>query len=348
MVSRLKTFIIAEAGVNHNGSEELALKLVECAAKSGADAVKFQSFRADKLISKGVKKAEYQQKNTGGGDQYSMLKGLEMSDGMHRVLCKRCTDLGIEFMSTPFDEDSADFLVGLGVKRIKIPSGELTNHPFLEKLAAKDLPLILSTGMSTIDEVVDAVRVIEGARKRHQFSKPLAEMLTLLHCTSSYPADLESLNLKAMSSMAEVTNLPVGYSDHTEGILVPPIAVALGAMVVEKHITLDRNMEGPDHAASIEPKELNDMVKHIREIERALGSEVKQPTPSEIDIRDLVRRSVTLIRDVSCGHEIQQSDVDILRPGSGIPPRDIELVLGRRVKIAMTAGTTLKWEDLHE
>lgn len=349
MVSKMRTFIIAEAGVNHNGSEELALGLIEIAAKAGVDAVKFQSFKAEKLISKGVKKAKYQQKATGAGDQYSMLKELELSDGMHRLLIKRCNELGIEFMSTPFDAESADFLVELGMLRIKVPSGEITNHPLLEHLAQKNLPIILSTGMSTIDEVRDAVIVIERTRNSHGFCKPLSEMLTLLHCTSNYPAELKSLNLRAMPTMAEALSLPVGYSDHTMGILIPLVAVSMGAVVIEKHITLDRGMPGPDHAASIEPEELSDMVKRIRDIEIAMGCSEKRPSSSESEIRLLARRSVTLIRDMLGGQRIQREDVEILRPGDGIQPKDINLVVGRRVKSAMKSGSTLKWAHLqHE
>ena len=342
----MKTLIIAEAGVNHNGDEALALALVDRAADCGADIVKFQTFKADKLVRKGAAKAEYQQRTTGGGDQHSMLRSLELSDELHRKLLERCAARGIEFMSTAFDEDSADFLVGLGMGRLKIPSGELTNHPFLAHLAAKNLPIILSTGMSTLDEVREATAVIAAERARRGFSAPLGEMLTILHCTSNYPTRLEDVNLRVIPMLIEALGLPVGYSDHTEGILIPVAAVAAGAVVIEKHFTLDRGLPGPDHTASIEPGELAEMLDRVRQIERALGVADKQPMASEIPVRDLVRRSVTLIRPLAAGATLSREDLALLRPGDGIPPRDLERVIGRRVAHALAEGTTLQWSDL--
>ncbi len=342
----MKTLIIAEAGVNHNGDEALALALVDRAADCGADIVKFQTFKADKLVRKGAAKAEYQQRTTGGGDQHSMLRSLELSDELHRKLLERCAARGIEFMSTAFDEDSADFLVGLGMGRLKIPSGELTNHPFLAHLAAKNLPIILSTGMSTLDEVREATAVIAAERARRGFSAPLGEMLTILHCTSNYPTRLEDVNLRVIPMLIEALGLPVGYSDHTEGILIPVAAVAAGAVVIEKHFTLDRGLPGPDHTASIEPGELAEMVDRVRQVERALGVADKQPMASEIPVRDLVRRSVTLIRPLAAGATLSREDLALLRPGDGIPPRDLERVIGRRVAHALAEGTTLQWSDL--
>jgi N,N'-diacetyllegionaminate synthase len=342
----MKTLIIAEAGVNHNGDEALALALVDRAADCGADIVKFQTFKADKLVRKGAAKAEYQQRTTGGGDQHSMLRSLELSDDLHRKLLERCAARGIEFMSTAFDEDSADFLVGLGMGRLKIPSGELTNHPFLAHLAAKNLPIILSTGMSTLDEVREATAVIAAERARRGFSAPLGEMLTILHCTSNYPTRLEDVNLRVIPMLIETLGLPVGYSDHTEGILIPVAAVAAGAVVIEKHFTLDRGLPGPDHTASIEPGELAEMVDRVRQVERALGVADKQPMASEIPVRDLVRRSVTLIRPLAAGATLSREDLAVLRPGDGIPPRDLERVIGRRVAHALAEGTTLQWSDL--
>ncbi|MEY2633868.1 MAG: N-acetylneuraminate synthase [Pseudomonadota bacterium] len=342
----MKTLIIAEAGVNHNGDEALALALVDRAADCGADIVKFQTFKADKLVRKGAAKAEYQQRTTGGGDQHSMLRSLELSDDLHRKLLERCAARGIEFMSTAFDEDSADFLVGLGMGRLKIPSGELTNHPFLAHLAAKNLPIILSTGMSTLDEVREATAVIAAERARRGFSAPLGEMLTILHCTSNYPTHLEDVNLRVIPMLIEALGLPVGYSDHTEGILIPVAAVVAGAVVIEKHFTLDRGLPGPDHTASIEPGELAEMVDRVRQVERALGVADKQPMASEIPVRDLVRRSVTLIRPLAAGATLSREDLALLRPGDGIPPRDLERVIGRRVAHALAEGTTLQWSDL--
>ena len=342
----MKTFVIAEAGVNHNGDEALALQLVDTAARCGADAVKFQTFSADKLVRPGAEKAEYQKRQTGEGDQYAMLKALEMSPALHRKLHARCAELGIEFMSTPFDEEAADFLLQLGMKRIKVPSGEITNTPFLEFLAAKGVPLIVSTGMASLDEIEEAVRVIGATRKRRGHGAPLAEAVTILHCTSNYPAAFGDVNLRAMATIAQATGLPVGYSDHTLGIAVSTAAVALGATVIEKHFTLDRNMPGPDHAASLEPGELAAMIGQIRAVEQALGSAVKQPTASELPVRALVRRSVTAVRAIAEGAVVQPADVSLQRPGTGIPPRESRQVPGKRARRAIPAGTTLQWSDL--
>lgn len=342
----MKTFVIAEAGVNHNGNEDLALRLVDTAAECGADAVKFQTFSADKLVRPGAEKAEYQKRQTGGGDQYAMLKALEMSPELHRKLLARCTERGIEFMSTPFDEEAADFLLQLGMKRIKVPSGEITNTPFLEFLSAKGVPLIVSTGMASLDEIREAVQVIAATRERQGFTAPLAEAVTILHCTSNYPAAFADVNLRAMATIAQATGLPVGYSDHTLGLAVSTAAVALGAVVIEKHFTLDRTMPGPDHAASLEPGELAAMIAQIRAVEQALGSPVKQPTASELPVRALVRRSVTAVRAIAEGAVVQAADVALQRPGNGIPPREAHQVPGKRARRAIPAGTTLQWSDL--
>lgn len=237
-------YIIAEAGVNHNGSEDMAFALVDAAVAASADAVKFQTFKAEKLVTRQARKAAYQQVQTGEGDQFAMLKALELSDAAHRRLAAYCAEMGIEFLSTPFDEESADFLVGLGCRRLKIPSGELTNAPFLRYLAAKGLPLILSTGMADLREVAEAVALISRTREENGFAEPLAEALTLLHCTSNYPTPLGDVNLRAMRTLADTFHLPVGYSDHTAGDFVAPIARALGAVVFEKHFTLDRALRG--------------------------------------------------------------------------------------------------------
>jgi N,N'-diacetyllegionaminate synthase len=342
----MKTFVIAEAGVNHNGDDALALQLVDTAARCGADAVKFQTFSADKLVRPGAEKAEYQKRQTGAGDQHAMLKALEMSPALHRKLHARCQELGIEFMSTPFDEEAADFLLELGMQRIKVPSGEITNTPFLEFLAAKDRPLIVSTGMASLDEIVQAVAVIRGVRERLGLRAPLGEVLTILHCTSNYPAAFGDVNLRAMATIAAATGLPVGYSDHTLGQAVSTAAVALGATVIEKHFTLDRTMPGPDHAASLEPDELASLIAQIRAVEQALGSPVKQPTASELPVRALVRRSVTAVRAIAEGAVVEAADIDLRRPGDGIPPADAARVPGHRARRAIAAGTTLHWSDL--
>lgn len=340
-----KTFVIAEAGVNHNGSEELALQLVDVAAQCGADAVKFQTFSADKLVRPGAEKAAYQQAATGDGDQHSMLKKLEMSEQLHRKLFARCQEKGIEFMSTPFDNEAVDFLLNLGMRRIKVPSGEITNTPFLRFLASKNVPLIVSTGMATLEEVQDAVAEIAKERQRLGYTQPLAEMLCILHCTSNYPASPSDVNLRAMLTMADATGMPIGYSDHTLGLAVSTAAVALGATVIEKHFTLDKQLPGPDHQASLDPLELAHLVRQIRDVEAALGSAEKAPAQSELPVRELVRRSVTTARDIKAGETLQASDVCLLRPGTGIAPRDLEHVSGRVTARDLAAGTTLVWSD---
>ncbi len=345
-MSMSTTFVIAEAGVNHNGSEDLALQLVETAARCGADAVKFQTFTADKLVRKGAEKAAYQKAATGDGDQHSMLKQLEMSPALHRTLMQRCEALGIEFMSTPFDEEAADFLLSLGMRRIKVPSGEITNTPFLRFLAAKNVPLIVSSGMATLAEVEQAVAVIAQERARLGLTQPLDEMLTLLHCTSNYPASPSDVNLRAMQTMAQATCLPVGYSDHTLGLAVSTAAVALGATVIEKHFTMDKALPGPDHPASLDPAELAQLVAQVRAAEKALGSPVKAPVEAELPVRALVRRSVSLARDVIAGAPLRADDLCLLRPGTGIPPADMDAVIGRALNRPLAAGTTLAWSDL--
>ena len=342
----MNCFVIAEAGVNHNGSLEMALELVDVAAQAGADAVKFQSFSADKLVVKGAEKAEYQKRETGSDDQHSMLLQLEMSEAMHLRIARHCRDIGIEFMSTPFDKEAATLLVSLGMHRIKVSSAEITNHPFLQHLAAFDLPIILSTGMATLDEVVDAVGAVRAVRQSNNFAKPLEEMLSVLHCTSNYPTKLRDVNLRAMLTMRDVTGIPVGYSDHTAGIVVAVAAVAMGATIIEKHFTLDRSLPGPDHKASLEVSELEDMIKQIRAVEAALGSAEKAPTSDEIAVREVVRRSIVLMRDIPSGDTITEEDVTFLRPGTGIQPKDLPKVLGMKLKCALSADSILQWSDL--
>jgi N,N'-diacetyllegionaminate synthase len=342
----MSTFIIAEAGVNHNGSDELALELVETAARCGADAVKFQTFTAEKLVRPGAEKAEYQKRETGAGDQFDMLKKLEMSEELHRKLIRRCDELNIEFMSTPFDEQAADFLVSLGMKRIKVPSGEITNHPFLEYLTAKNVPMIISTGMATLQEVQEAVEVVRAARSRSGRRGELEEFLTVLHCTSNYPASVDDVNLRAMQTIHSATRIPVGYSDHTAGVAVSVAAVAMGATVIEKHFTLDRNLPGPDHKASLEPDELALMIQHIRNVERALGSDKKEPVPNELPVRTLVRRSLTTVRPIGKGQPLTRDSVALLRPGTGIAPKDLSKAIGKKAVRDLDAGVTLGWSDL--
>jgi N,N'-diacetyllegionaminate synthase len=342
----MKTFIIAEAGVNHNGSDELALQLVETAARCGADAVKFQTFTAEKLVRPGAEKAEYQKRETGAGDQFDMLKKLEMSPDLHHKVIRRCEDLGIEFMSTPFDEQAADFLIKLGMKHIKVPSGEITNHPFLEYLAAKNVPLIISTGMADLNEVQEAVEMVRSTRERLGFHAPLDQFLTILHCTSNYPAAVEDVNLRAMQTIHAATGMPVGYSDHTAGVAISAAAVALGATIIEKHFTLDKNLPGPDHKASLEPGELALMIRHIRDIEPALGSGKKEPMPTELPVRALVRRSLTTVVPLTKGEVLTRKHIALLRPGTGIAPKDLVHAVGKRAVRDLEAGTTVTWSDL--
>ena len=344
--SIMKTFIIAEAGVNHNGDASLALKLVDTAAQCGADAVKFQTFTAEKLVRPGAEKAEYQKRETGEGDQYTMLKALEMSVDLHHQLFDRCRELGIEFMSTPFDEQAAVFLRDLGMRYLKVPSGEITNLPFLEFLTRLDMPMILSTGMADLKEVVTATEFIMDIRAQIEPRPCEAAMLTVLHCTSNYPAKNSDVNLRAMQTIANTTGLPVGYSDHTLGLAVSTAAVALGATVIEKHFTLDQNMAGPDHKASLLPEEFAALVVQIRAVEEALGSPIKEPTASELPVRALVRRSVTATRDVKTGAVLEPKDLTLLRPGTGIAPASLRSLEGRIASRDILAGSTLQWDDV--
>lgn len=340
------TFVIAEAGVNHNGSIELALGLVEAAARSGADAVKFQTFSADRLVRPGARTADYQRRETGADDQYEMLKALELSADAHRAVVERCAMLGIEFMSTAFDLESLDFLLQLGVRRLKVPSGEITNEPMLEVIGGTGLPVILSTGMADLDEVQRAVHVLAESRPRGAVADARSEWLTVLHCTSAYPAAPSEVNLRAMSTIAQATGVPVGYSDHTLGIEVAVAATALGAAVIEKHFTIDRDLPGPDHRASLLPDELANMITSIRNVEKALGSVEKRPTPGELAVREVVRRSVTIVRPVASGAVLQAEDLDLLRPGTGIAPAHLKGVIGMRAKSDLSAGHTLAWADI--
>lgn len=339
-------FFIAEAGVNHNGDPARALAMVDAAHAAGADAIKFQTFTAEKLVSPSAQKADYQTRETGAGNQHDMLKALEMSDGLHHALFARCAQLGIAFMSTPFHEEAATFLVALGMTHLKIPSGEITNHPFLRYLAQFDRDLILSTGMATMDEIKDAIAVIGAARAAHGFTQPLAERLTILHCTSNYPAACSDVNLRAMRTIADETGMPVGYSDHTLGIAVSTAAVALGATVIEKHFTMDRSLPGPDHRASLELDELAALIRQIRDVEAALGSSIKAPTDSELPVRAVARRSICIVGNLPQGHVLGASDLTLLRPASGIEPKHFDAIAGRTLAVAVESGTPLTWNHL--
>lgn len=337
-----RTLIIAEAGVNHNGDFEIAKKLIDVAALAGADFVKFQSFKADKLVSKSALKAEYQKKNTSEQDdnQYSMLKKLELPDSWLGDLIEYSNCKGITFLCTGFDNESIDILDQFNLPFFKIPSGEITNMPYLTHIASKGKPVILSTGMATMPEIKAAVSIfIDGGLKKNQ--------ITILHCNTEYPTPMHDVNLRAMLHIKEEFSTDIGYSDHTIGIEVPIAAVALGATIIEKHFTLDKHMEGPDHKASLEPIELTALVNAIRNIEDSLsGSGIKEPSPSEIKNLDIARKSVHLTRDLQRGNVINASDLEMLRPGNGISPMKLNEVLGRVVNKDLMAGTMLRFGDL--
>jgi N,N'-diacetyllegionaminate synthase len=319
--------------------------MVDAAHASGADAIKFQTFTAEKVVSPLAPKADYQKRETGDGNQLAMIKKLELSEAAHLLILERCKALGIEFMSTPFDEDAATFLIGLGMRHLKIPSGEISNHPFLKFLSRHDLPMILSTGMATMEEIHEAVAVIQATRDVHGISAPLVERLTILHCTSNYPAACSDVNLRAMATIATETGIPIGYSDHTLGLAVSTAAVALGATVIEKHFTLDRSLPGPDHSASLEVAEMSALIKQIRDLEAALGSPIKAPTESELPVRAVARRSVCARRDLAVGQAVSLEDLILLRPATGILPKHFEELEGRTIAKAVVAGTPLMWDD---
>ena len=318
-----KVLIIAEAGVNHNGSIELAKRLVDEAVNAGVDYIKFQTFKSEKLVSKAAKQAEYQQKNIGheGESQYTMLKRLELSPADHEVLIDYCNSKGIKFFSTAFDMDSIDYLHSLNLGLWKIPSGEITNFPYLRKIATFGEPIILSTGMSELNEIEEAIQVLikYGVTK---------EDITVLHCTTEYPTPFTDVNLKAMLQIGEKFGVKIGYSDHTKGIEVPIAAVALGATVIEKHFTLDKTMEGPDHKASLEPDELKAMVTSIRNIENALGSGHKHVSDSERKNIEIVRKSIVAACPIKQGEMLTEENLTVKRPGKGISPMRWNEVIG--------------------
>jgi N,N'-diacetyllegionaminate synthase len=331
-------FIIAEAGVNHNGDLERALALIEAAALAGADAVKFQSFVAEQLVTRKAPKAAYQKQTTDDAEsQFEMLRRLELSPAAHRKLMEHCQCKGILFLSTPFDEESADLLEKLEVAAFKVSSGELTNLPFLSRLARKHRPMIVSTGMADLAEVELAVRAIES-EGNHDF--------VLLHCVSSYPASPADANLRAMATMATAFGVPVGYSDHTTGIAVAIAAVALGACVIEKHFTLDRTLPGPDHQASLEADELRLMVEGIRAAEAALGHGRKEPASTEANTTSVARKSLVAARDIPEGTILTAEMIAIKRPGTGLAPSMLPDLIGRRARTDIAANTLLGFDLL--
>ncbi len=331
-------FIIAEVGVNHNGNTSLALDLIDIASAAGADAVKFQTFSAARLVTKDAQKADYQKRTTDPGEsQFEMLQKLELSDADHLVLMERCAKKNIVFLSTPFDEQSADMLRSINVPAFKTPSGDLTNLPYLAHIAGFGKPMIVSTGMATLAEVDAAV---------HTITTSGCSQLALLHCVSNYPADPATVNLRAMESMHKSFGVPVGYSDHTNGIEISLAAVALGASIIEKHFTLDRGLPGPDHKASLEPGEIVELVRSIRSVESAIGDGRKVPTLEELSTAKAARKSVVTTRFLRAGEIIGNADIAMRRPGSGIPPAFASLVIGRTTRVDISDGIPLSWEML--
>lgn len=349
-MTQLCTYIIAEAGVNHNGSLEQAVRLVDAAAEAGADAVKFQTFKADQLVSRNAAKAKYQARTTEAAEsQHAMIKKLELDEAAHEVLAQHCRARGIEFLSTPFDLGSLEMLVRkFDVSRIKLSSGDLTNAPLLLAAARSGKTVILSTGMSTLEEIEEALGVLafgyiednkqpSVAAFQQAFAatigkNALAERVSLLHCTTEYPAPFAEINLRAMHTLREKFGLTVGYSDHTPGIAIPVAAVAMGAAIIEKHFTLGRNLPGPDHKASLEPDELKRMVQSIREVELALGSPVKQPSASELKNKPVARKSLVALQAIRKGETFTPENLGIKRPGDGISPVHYWEWLGKRTE----------------
>jgi len=327
-------FVIAEAGVNHNGDLQLARDLVRIAARAGADAIKFQTFSADRLVTATAPKAGYQADRTGAGEsQHDMLERLELSAADHRELMAECAKEGILFLSSAFDEQSADLLEELKVVAYKVPSGEITNLPFLRHLAAKRRPLLVSTGMSTMEEIGEALEAIGRVP------------VVLLHCTSLYPSPPEASNLRAMDSMRAKFKVPVGYSDHTDGIWISLAAVALGADMIEKHLTTDRDLPGPDHAASLDPSGFRSLVEGIREVESARGDGVKRPLPEEAATAAAARKSIVAATDIAAGTPIEREMLTVMRPGTGLPPGRLDWVVGRKAKTAIPSGSVIT-EDM--
>ena len=331
-------FVIAEAGVNHNGEIERALALIDVAADSGADAVKFQTFDADLLAVPHAPKAAYQIETTGSDEsQHAMLARLQLSAAEYRMLAERARERSIIFLSTPFDEPSVALLDELGVPAFKLPSGEITNLPFLDHVARYDRPMIVSTGMASLEEVGDAVATIRSTTNAN---------IALLHCVSNYPAHPADVNLRAMATMAQAFDVPVGYSDHTLDSVIGLAAVALGACIIEKHFTLDRTLPGPDHRASLEPPELARFVDDIRAVESALGDGRKAPAAAEAATAAVARRSLVAAQDIAAGAVITDGHLAAKRPGTGLSPALRARVLGRAAKAQIPAGTVLQWEML--
>jgi N,N'-diacetyllegionaminate synthase len=318
----MSVFIIAEAGVNHNGSIKLAKELIDVAVESGADAVKFQTFKAENLVSKTAEKADYQKKTTDTSEsQFDMIKKLELDISTHKELLTYCQEKGIMFLSTPFDHDSINLLTDLGLQIFKIPSGEITNLPYLRHIGSLGKKVVLSTGMSTLQEVENALTILTGTGTKK-------ENITILHANTMYPTPMEDVNLKAMLTIQKELDIAVGYSDHTIGIEVDIAAVAMGASIIEKHFTLDKTMDGPDHKSSLEPEELKSMVVAIRNIEKALGVYEKKPSPSESVNMKVARKSIVASQNIRKGEGLTENNITVKRPGSGISPMKWDDIIG--------------------
>lgn len=330
------TLIIAEVGVNHNGSVGMAKKLVDSAQKCGADAVKFQTYKTEDLITKDAKKAEYQIKNSDEGSQFEMLKKLELSSEDFVEINQHALEKKITLLSSPFDNKSVDLLDELGMPLFKIASGEITNLPLIKRIAKKEKPIILSTGMANLCEIEEAVKLIEKYNNE----------LILMHCVTNYPSKPEDTNLNVIQTLKNTFKKPTGFSDHSPGIEMPIAAVALGSCVIEKHFTLDKTLSGPDHKASLEPHEFARMVRSIRNVENGLGNGIKKLTDDEIKIKKLVRKSLVAKEDIPKGTRISGNMVTIKRPGTGIEPKFFNLLIGKKTKSTINKDTVLKWDQL--
>lgn len=344
-----RVVIIAEAGVNHNGELELALELVDRAAEAGADYVKFQTFKAENLVTEDAKTAEYQNQNTGETSQFEMLKKLELSENEHQEIMNRCQEKGIKFLSTPFDQESAHYLSDK-VDFFKVPSGEITNHPFLEQLASYGKPIVVSTGMSELEEVRAAIQVVKTVWDGN-FPLPLENglpPLSVLQCTTAYPCPDKFANLRAIQTMMDDLGLPIGFSDHTSGIVAGVASVAMGAIVVEKHFTLDRNLPGPDHKASLEPLELKEFVESLHRVSNMKGDGVK--TPQEVEKKNILpaRKGLRYMNSMSKGDQISLGNLKIVRPCEGMGPDKLKLVLGSTLSKDVFAGSPVLAEDLEQ
>ncbi|MFT3858159.1 MAG: N-acetylneuraminate synthase [Aquabacterium sp.] len=332
----MTTLIIAEAGVNHNGDLDLAMQLVDAAAQAGADMVKFQTFSADRLATTAAKKARYQTQTTSSDEsQHAMLRRLELTRPMHEALIAHCSERGIAFFSTGFDIPSVDMLIELGLDSFKIPSGEITNLPYLRHIGRRGTPVILSTGMAGLGEIEAAIDALEAAGTSRS-------LITVLHCNTQYPTPMCDVNLRAMLSIRDAFGVAVGYSDHTSGIEIPIAAVALGASVIEKHFTLDRHLPGPDHLASVEPHELKAMVQAIRNIEQAMGDGIKRPSPSERENKPIARKSIVAARPIQAGEAFSEDNLTVKRPGTGISPMRWDDVLGKRASRTFAADELIE------